>query len=220
MSSFRDRVLALAGVFQAARLAQQLAREGRTDGDAFRASTHSVLQLDAASTEAIFGGIAGVQLGLRLLRDKLTGAAEPMDLEMAKYVISLLQLEAALRRRPEVAAAIRDGIASATAQMAFFESDGDDRREEVHPRLAEKLAELYVQTVSTLTPRILVNGDHGYLATPLIAAKVRTALFAGVRAAVLWHQLGGSRWQLLFSRRHLSTEAQQILATSQLPEPN
>ena len=220
MSSFRDRVLALAGVFQAARLAQQLAREGRADGDAFRASAHSVLQIDAASTDAIYGGIGGVQLGLRLLRDKLTGAAEAMDLEMAKYVISLLQLEAALRRRPEVATAIRDGIEAATAQMAFFETQSDDRREEVHPRLVEKLAELYIQTVSTLTPRILVNGDHGYLATPLIAAKVRTALFAGVRAAVLWHQLGGSRWQLLFSRRRLSTEAQQILAAGKLAEPN
>lgn len=220
MPSFRDRVLALAGVFQAARLAQQLAREGRADGEAFRAGAHSVLHLDAASTEAVYGGIGGVQLGLRLLRDKLTGAAEPMDLEMAKYVISLLQLEAALRRRPEVASAIRAGIESATAQMAFFETDDDDRGEEVHPRLTEKLAELYVQTVSTLTPRILVNGDHGYLATPLIAAKVRTALFAGVRSAVLWHQLGGNRWQILFGRRRLSAEAAQILAGNKITEPS
>lgn len=220
MLSFRDRVLALAGVFQAARLAQQLAREGRADGETFRASTHSLLHIDATSTEAVYGGVGGVQLGLRLLRDKLTGAAEAMDLEMAKYVVSLLQLEAALRRRPEVATAIRTGIETATAQMAFFETDDDDRGEEVHPRLTEKLAELYIQTVSTLTPRILVNGEQGYLATPLIAAKVRTALFAGVRAAVLWHQLGGNRWQLLFARRRLGTEATQILAASKFPEPN
>jgi high frequency lysogenization protein len=60
----------------------------------------------------------------------------------------------------------------------------------------------------------MVNGEHGHLGNPVVAAKVRAALFAGIRSAFLWHQLGGNRWQLLFSRKKIATEAGKILRGS------
>ncbi|HEX7042973.1 MAG TPA: high frequency lysogenization protein HflD [Burkholderiales bacterium] len=209
-SSHHDRILALAGIFQAARLVQQLSREGRAEPQAFAASLRSVLAIDAPSTAEVYGGAGGVALGLTLVRDKLGGSAAPQDLEMAKYVIAMLQLEAALRRRPEVAQAIRAGLRTIQTQMEFFESPEDDD-EAVHPRLPEKLAELYTRTLSTLNPRIMVTGEQGHLANAQIAASVRAALFAGIRSAVLWRQLGGSRWQLLVSRPRLAAEAARRL---------
>ncbi len=206
---FTDRTLALAGLFQAARLAQQLAREGRADSSALNASIQSLLLIDAPSTEAVYGGGQGVALGLGLLRNKLTGATDAGDVEIAKYVISMIHLEGQLQRRPEMQEAIRRGIEAAREQMKFFETA--ENGETVHPRLVEKLAELYTQTISTLTPRIMVNGEQGHLANPPIAAKVRAALFAGIRSVFLWHQLGGSRWQLLFSRKKIADEAARIL---------
>lgn len=208
MGNQQDRVLALAGTFQAARLVQQLARHGRAEPRPFRASVESVLALDAPTVAAVYGGAAGVRTGLELLRDKLGGAAGADDLETAKYVVAMMQLEAALRRRAEVNDAIRRGIATIESQMEFFEAPDDDS---VHPRLIEKLAELYTQTLSTLTPRIMVSGEQGYLASPNIAAAVRAALFAGIRSAVLWRQLGGTRWQLLLARRRLAGEAAERL---------
>lgn len=206
---FTDRTLALAGLFQAARLAQQLAREGRAEMSAFAASIQSLLLIDAPSTDAVYGGAQGAALGLGLLRNKLTGETDTGDVEIAKYVIGMIHLETQLRRRPEMQEAIRRGIEAAQSQMKFFEAA--ENGETVHPRLVEKLAELYTQTISTLTPRIMVNGEHGHLANPLIAAKVRAALFAGIRSAFLWRQLGGNRWQLLFNRRKIATEAAGIL---------
>jgi high frequency lysogenization protein len=210
----QDRVLALAGTFQAARLVQQLARQGRADPGPFRASVESVLALDAPGVADVYGGAAGVRTGLELLRDKLGGAAGPHDLEIAKYVVAMMQLEAALRRRPEVSDAIRRGIETVKAQMEFFEPPDD---ESLHPRLVEKLAELYTQTLSTLSPRIMVSGEQGHLASPNIAAAVRAALFAGIRSAVLWRQLGGTRWQLLLARRRLAGEAAQWLKALRTP---
>jgi high frequency lysogenization protein len=32
-----------------------------------------------------------------------------------------------------------------------------------------------------------------------------------MRAAVLWQQLGGSRWQILFKRKQIIAEARRIL---------
>ncbi|MDX1397057.1 MAG: DUF489 family protein [Oceanospirillum sp.] len=35
------------------------------------------------------------------------------------------------------------------------------------------------------------------------AEKVRALLFAGIRSAILWHQLGGRRWKLLLGRKKI-----------------
>jgi high frequency lysogenization protein len=209
-TAYTDRILALAGLFQAARLAQQLAREGRAEPSTLAASIQSLLIIDAPTTESVYGGTRGVRPGLELLRDKLAGGnTDANDVEIARYVIGMIHLEGQLRRRPEIQDAIRRGIEATREQMKFFEAA--ENGETLHPRLVEKLAELYTQTISTLTPRIMVNGEHGHLSNPLIAAKVRAALFAGIRSAFLWHQLGGSRWQLLFSRKKIAGEAANIL---------
>jgi high frequency lysogenization protein len=209
-TAYTDRILALAGLFQAARLAQQLAREGRAEPSTLAASIQSLLIIDAPTTESVYGGTRGVRPGLELLRDKLAGGnTDANDVEIARYVIGMIHLEGQLRRRPEIQDAIRRGIEATREQMKFFEAA--ENGETLHPRLVEKLAELYTQTISTLTPRIMVNGEHGHLSNPLIAAKVRAALFAGIRSAFLWHQLGGSRWQLLFSRKKIAGEAASIL---------
>ncbi len=208
-SPYTDRTLALAGLFQSAHLAQQLARDGRAEISAFAASIQSLLLINAPSTEVVFGGAQGVKSGLNLLRDKLAGETDAGDVEIAKYVLSMIHLEGQLRRNPEIQGAIRRGIEAIQSQMKFFETE--ETGERVHPLLIEKLAELYTQTISTLTPRIMVNGDHGYLSNPTIAAKVRVALFAGIRSAFLWRQLGGNRWQLLFHRGKITNEAAQII---------
>ena len=207
--SLRNPVLALAGIFQSARLVQQLAREGRTDNDALRASIQSILALDAQDVETVYGGARGVHLGLELLSTRLSGKTQPSDMEMARYVVALVQLEGNLRRRPAMLDAIRQGIDTARAQMKFFQNDAP--LEDVHPLLMDKLAELYSQTISTLTPRIMVSGEHGHLNNPAIAAKVRAALLAGIRSAVLWRQLGGRRWQLLFTRGKIARSAAELL---------
>ncbi|MCW9047867.1 MAG: DUF489 family protein, partial [Gammaproteobacteria bacterium] len=43
------------------------------------------------------------------------------------------------------------------------------------------------------------------------ANKVRALLFAAVRSAVLWRQCGGSRWQLLLSRKKYIESAARLL---------
>ncbi len=208
--SLRDRTLALAGLFQAARLVQQLAHDGRADVNTFFTSVHSILALDAGNTEEVFGAARDLRPGLELLRDNLSGSDQALDVEVARYVISMLHLSTQLARRADLQQAIREGIQTAEQQMKFFGAgDAGDR---VHPNLTEKLAQIYVRTLSTLAPRIMVTGEHGYLVNPPVAAKVRTALFAGIRAGFLWRQLGGRRWHLLVNRRSIASEAGKILA--------
>ena len=208
--SFHDQVLALAGIFQSACLVQQLARAGSTDNTALHASIRSILALDAPDVDTIYGGAQDMRLGLELLTSRLTGKSKSSDLEIARYVVALVQLEGSLRRNPKMLDDLRQGIDTTRAQMQFFANDIP--AEGVHPLLLEKLAALYSQTISVLTPRIMVTGEHGHLTNPAIAAKVRATLLAGIRSAVLWRQLGGRRWQLLFTRGKIARAAAGLLA--------
>lgn len=214
----RDQALALAGIFQAAGLVQQLAREGRADADAFAASIDSILAIDAPNTAAVYGGVEGVTLGLTLLRDKLLKGASPRDLEIARYVLALIQLGGVLKRQPDVAALLQSGIR--TLAIDVSRADTEESEDDPLPvALCARIAELYARTLSTLTPRIMVSGEPKLIADVRLAACIRTALLAGVRSAILWQQLGGARWHLLFSRDRLALTARALLERRFEPVP-
>ena len=62
-------------------------------------------------------------------------------------------------------------------------------------------------------PRILVEGETTNLRDSRKASLIRALLLAGIRSAVLWRQLGATRWSLLFSRRRLVEDAEAWLNT-------
>lgn len=206
MSSERDQVLALAGVFQAATLAQQLARRGYEDEAPFEATVRSLFIKDAINTASVFGGESGLGLGLQTMRDKLAAGGKQTDLDIARYVLGLTQLGQRLARHD---------VMSHTVAMELEKVNTVVRRENgegLGSRVYEDLAAIYKNTISQLKPKIIVQGEHGHLASPIIVDKVRTVLFAGVRAAFLWHQLGGRRLHLLLRRKQLLAAAEEILA--------
>ena len=170
----RDRTLALAGVFQAAFLVKQLAHDGRADANVFASSARSILTLDAGTTEEVFGGPNGVQKGLELLNSNFSGSNKTLEVEVARYVIAMLHLSGQLARRTDLQEAIRRGIESAEEKMKFFEPSDDN----VHPTLVEKLAEVYVQTLSTLSP---AKGfrfvSASYVMTPSAKTSVHGPIF-------------------------------------------
>ena len=212
MSSINhDQILALAGIFQAAHLVQQLAHHGIANEAAMNTGAASILKIEAESTSAVYGELSNLKIGLKNLRDKLKGGSSQEDIEMARYVLGIVLLARKLRKHGKLLEAISQGIATIQSQREFFSQDKDYPY--LHPSIVAKLADLYTQTISTLLPRIMVNGDQGYLTNPAIANKIRTCLFAGIRSAFLWQQLGGSRWQLLFSRKKIIEAADRLLET-------
>lgn len=201
----RDKTLALAGVFQAAKLAQQLARRGHADDAFLEASIRSILITDSINTVSIYGGVEGVRLGLATLCEKMSARTTKSDeFEIARYVLQLVQLARKLQSDDAMAAEIARRI-----DQIKNEYSGDNGASRT--QLYASLAQLYKDTLSLLRPKIIVQGEHGYLADPETVDKVRTVLLAGVRSAFLWAQLGGSRWQLLFDRRNQLAAAKEIV---------
>lgn len=199
-----DRTLALGGVFQAAYLVDQVARHGMLPQAEYETSIGSLFEMSPASTEAVFGSRFEVKRGLQTLCDQLEGDEDKRNIYIMRYAINLLQLERKLNKRPELLKQIADGLDGAAHQLKHFG--------QTHSNVIARLADIYINTISTLAPRIIVSGENNHLQNQENANKVRALLLAGIRAAVLWQQCGGSRWQLLFQRRKLLQAARQLCA--------
>lgn len=196
-----ERVLALAGLYQACALVQQLANQGRCDETAMDAGIASVFRIDAPSVVGVYGNIAGVRLGLRTLISQLDESSD--DMAVTRTAMTVMRLERNLSGRPELLARLQQGIRAAQRQAEHFGQGSS--------QVTARLAELYASTLSTLRPRVMVNGNPQHLQQSAIVEKVRSNLLAAVRSAVLWRQLGGRQWQLLLFRKQCSMLARGLL---------
>jgi high frequency lysogenization protein len=62
-----------------------------------------------------------------------------------------------------------------------------------------------------MKPRIMVSGDAVYLQNSDNVNRIRALLLSGIRAAMLWRQIGGRRRQLLFSRQKYVDNCKNLL---------
>lgn len=202
LASIRNQTIALAGIAQACFLVRQQATSGNADNQAMTASIGSLLKIDSASAEDIFGGLSGLRIGLEQLDKQLTSRVVA-NAEQARYAAQLIYLQKQLAKQPQMLDTIRKGVDRAQAQAEHFGV--------LHQNVLANLADLYHGTLSTLQPRVMVNGDQQYLGDQNTVNKIRALLLAGIRATLLWRQCGGSRWHLLLLRGKLQREAQYLL---------
>ena len=192
--SIDDRVLALAGVLQALAQVRRIADTGQSEAAPVEIALGSVLRLDAATAEAVYGDVQGMRKGLGLLRDHL--ANNPRDEALGKLALAVLQLERKFSRDHEMATKVGAGIASAATAAG--------QQGASHPDVINQLAQLYADTISQLSPRIMVQGNPHYLGQAGVVAEIRALLLAALRSAVLWRHSGGSLLDFVFRRRDMA----------------
>lgn len=202
LNTIENQTIALAGVAQAAALVQQLAITGSADAAALESSIGSLFISDVNGVENVFGGISGLKLGINQLNEQISGLNIPNP-EQARYAASLVFLENQLAKQPAMLRTIFDGIERARTQSEHFGL--------LHENVIANLGNIYFTTISTLQPRIMVNGEQEYLSRTDIANKIRACLLAGIRSAILWKRCGGARWKFLFYRKKIQAELQKQL---------
>jgi len=151
----------------------------------------------------VFGNLSGLSRGLKVLTLYLGGESQAPDKNVASYVLSMLKLSSTLKRNHNLATRVQSNLQKIEKQSRDFELS---RRSVI-----SQIDGVYQRTISTISPRIMVQGEQVYLSNSDNASKIRTLLLAGIRAAVLWHQLGGSKWKLIFSRKKYVLTANQLL---------
>lgn len=185
------QTLALAGVFQAAAVVDDLARTGQADERAWQTLIRATVDTDPESFETIYGGHPNnLRQGLDTLGAVIgRHQASPVVL---RYGFSMLLLMQKLRKNAAMLDTLGTRLTRVQGQAEHF---GD-----THENVVASLGELYQDTLSTFKYRIVVQGDPTLLQQRMMPERVRAALLAGVRFALLWHQQGGRRWKLIFQR--------------------
>jgi high frequency lysogenization protein len=198
----RDKTIALAGVYQAAAFAHELAQSGAVSRrDCFAGSLESLFVVNPDSTMAVFNNdINRVAFGLRTLIKSFNKDKDYLNI--IKYVLTLLNLQSKFVNHDTMVKQVQHGIQQAGHLGSLDEHEA---------AMIEILAATYSKTISQLQPRVIIAGQPFHLKNKEVTEKIRAILLAGIRSAVLWKQVGGSHLQLLFKRKAYIQQAEQLL---------
>ena len=202
LSILEQQTIALAGVAQAARLVDQISKTGSYPLEFLTPSIHSLFQFEADSVEEIFGGVAGVKLGLNNLNSLLASRQADENRDLARYVFAMLYLERKFATDPAMMSVVHTRLEHASFRAEHFANNVND--------LCHSVSGIYQDTLSKLRFRIKVTGSAQHLQNSNNADVIRALLLAGIRSAFLWRQLGGRRWKLLWQRKQLLRTSQQL----------
>jgi high frequency lysogenization protein len=198
---FEDIVIALAGVAQAASLVSDIAQTGQCHNYFFDASVKSIVQDNPIKTIDVFGDLNHLKLGLETIRRHFT--ASKVNPDVGRYLVNLTMIQKQLQSDEALFKLLGERLDQAQRQLEHYDIDS--------PQMLESFADIYTSTISKLPLTIQIKGKQEHLEPKFNQNKVRTLLLAGVRAAVLWRQVGGKRRQILFQRKKLLAAIQTLL---------
>lgn len=202
--NLESRSVAFAAMCQAAYLVDKIASKGICpDAVAFNASLRSIVRTDNAGPLEIFGGHESLKLGYQTVIAQLDNENGSRNMQVTKYVAGMMALERKLSANPGALNLLGERINQVNRQLAHFEIDDSS--------VLNNLDSIYKDLISNLGPKIQVNGNPSCLQQAHTQHKIRALLLAGVRAAVLWRQIGGKRRQLLLSRKAIVHRTKQNL---------
>ena len=198
--TLHDRTVALAALLQSTKIVHNYATLGEAACSESERLLASLLDLNPSDTLSIYGSYQNLRQGLQVLVQVLE---KPQELDILRYAMLLMKLERKLQDDSALLLRLGTGLKEAQTKLNYFEGDFE--------HILPALADLYTQTISKLSPRVLVKGDEDLLRQEKIATCIRTHLLCGIRAAALWRQCGGGQLELLFKRKAILQEAQGLL---------
>lgn len=202
MAEPESQVVALAALLLHCQSVDQLARTGVVPAERLRTAMLVLLDQSHEGALAQCRDPDHLHLGLELLEPFLRGEQRALGPEVLRYMVGILYLQRRLQRDAATRHRIYAGIEHAGNQAKLFSP--------THDNVIANVAQCYQDTLGGYRFRIQVRGESGFLRQPAVAARVRCMLFAAVRAAVLWHQVGGRRWHLMLRRRPLLAQSQRL----------
>lgn len=208
---YLNRALALAGVFQVAHSVRMLATLGRFDATRCSVLLNSLFMQSPNSVEEVYSNnIESMKEGHELVAAYFSSKNQQSNLspDTIRYFLSLVMLSIKLSKDSSMLSQLDQGMKNCRRQKDHFDV--------THETLLSALAELYKESLSTYSFRIHVTGKPEMLNSPLNVERIRALLLAGVRSGLLWRQLGGSRWHLVFNKKRLANAAQERLASMSL----
>ncbi|UNM96021.1 high frequency lysogenization protein HflD [Ignatzschineria rhizosphaerae] len=195
----RNQVIALSAILQSAILVNRLATIGSIPNEERNPLLHSIFAMTPENIQDVYDGVENIKPGLQGFAQGLKNVPSQAKI----YFYSLISLEKSLSNDSETLTILASGLESISTRLQHFDM--------THENIIAGIADLYTQTLSKLSPRIMVRGDQAVLSQPHITNEIRTLLLAGIRSAMLWRQYGGTKFSLLWPWNKLPETAHQIL---------
>lgn len=202
-SNKHAQTMAFAAIAQCAQLAHNMAKNGSVDNTQWSVCINSLICTDPDSIEDIYAPSTDLFLGYKTLINQLSDSGEGRSVEITKYIAGLISLERKLSSSDNSLSMMGQRLDQVKRQLHHFTINDD--------AVIANLASIYSDIISPLGAKIQITGSPNQLQQQAVQEKIRALLLAGVRAAVLWRQMGGKRRHLFFYRKELVSNAKQQL---------
>ena len=190
----KNETISLGAIYQACNEIKKIAWQGEINNNIIEPLINSVYQTTSEEIEDVFISIKRLNSGLDFLRRQLVGDAFSRDGEVSRYFEAIGILVKNMNKKDEVLNKLRTEL---TKQSMPINEDNLDQH-------ALFLSELYLSTISTVEPRIIVNGDNKYLTDKKNAAMIRSLLLCAIRSYILWQQSGGSKFRIFIFKKKIA----------------
>lgn len=202
-SEYTNKTIALAGMHLALSQVQQIAWDAKYDYPSIDVCLNSLFARNPDTYAEVFGSINDLKQGLIALRTSFTDKHDKQALERARYMVNLMMLSKNIKDNSELGQQVG-------TTLSLLDEAGNNLQDQ-RSYIIERIAQLYQNTISPLTPRVIVYGDPQILKDGANAAAIRAMLFAGLRSALLWYQAGGNQLNLLLGKsKYLNTIDQML----------
>lgn len=204
--AYLNKTIALAGAQQCLTQVQNIAWTGQCDYPDIDTCLSSLFILNPSSYADVYGGTDNLRTGLESLQTSFTNKRNKEAIERTRYMVSLMLLAKKVQASPS----LLQQISTTISLLDEAASDIENQREHI----IQRVAQLYQNAISNLTPRVIVYGKTELLGDKDNAAVIRSLLFAGIRSIVLWYQAGGGQFNLLLGKAKYLQTIQKLLHTN------
>ena len=196
----KNETISLGAIYQACNEIKKIAWQGEINNNIIEPLINSVYQTTSEEIGDVFINIKRLNSGLDFLRRQLIGDAFSRDGEVSRYFEAIGILVKNMNKKDDVLNKLRTEL---TKQSMPINEDNLDQH-------ALFLSELYLSTISTVEPRIIVNGDNKYLTDKKNAAMIRSLLLCAIRSYILWQQSGGSKFRIFIFKKKIAELAVKL----------
>lgn len=201
--AYINKTIALAGVQQCLQQVQKIAWTGEYDKQDVDTCLASLFVLNPDNYADVYGSSHNLRTGLESLQISFTEKRNKEARERTRYMVSLMLLA----KKVQSSQQLLQQISTTLSLLDEAATDIENQREHI----TQRIAQLYQNAISNLTPRVIVYGKTELLSDQENAATIRSLLFAGLRSIILWHQAGGSQLNLLLGKAKYLQTIQQLL---------
>ena len=191
----KNQIIALSGIFQSCYLVRNLSRYGLITEQNLKNNIQILFNQNTENIMDLYGSIESLHQGIDSIKNLLASEHKEKLSETLRYAIGVMHLAKKLQKDKRMLMMIKKRLEITAKQIEHFSI--------THPNIIASISKIYQDSFGKFFFRINVNGNFEYLKQDQIVYQIRCLLFSGVRSTMLFHQMGGRRYQLILNKKHI-----------------